>query len=167
MHEPVVILLDPLRWMSTGLIYDMAQMMECVACNGCDEVNKLCFIAFGVRGRPCADERGHLYYPWVSNIDINSVCAKQIGIKDVSYDDAWTCCYRTWSSSLSVDRIDLWQIWFMTWLRWWNALPPVYPAGTVVRRSITSCPVQRIPILDTTRFIFQGLRKTTFRRGHV
>ena len=27
----------------------------------------------------------------------------------------------------------------------WNALPPVYPAGTVVRRSITSCPVQRIP----------------------
>ena len=29
-----------------------------------------------------------------------------------------------------------------------NALPPVYPAGTVVRRSITSCPVQRIPIED-------------------
>ena len=27
----------------------------------------------------------------------------------------------------------------------WNALPPVYPAGSVVRRSITSCPVQRIP----------------------
>ena len=35
--------------------------------------------------------------------------------------------------------------WFMTWLKWRNALPPVYPAGTVVRRSITSCPVQRIP----------------------
>ena len=29
------------------------------------------------------------------------------------------------------------------WVR--NALPPVYPAGSVVRRSITSCPVQRIP----------------------
>ena len=26
-----------------------------------------------------------------------------------------------------------------------NSLPPVYPAGSVVRRSITSCPVQRIP----------------------
>ena len=38
--------------------------------------------------------------------------------------------------------------WFMTWLKWRNALPPVYPAGTVVRRSITSCPVQRIPIWD-------------------
>ena len=36
--------------------------------------------------------------------------------------------------------------WFMTWLQSRNALPPVYPAGTVVRRSITSCPVQRIPI---------------------
>ena len=38
--------------------------------------------------------------------------------------------------------------WFMTWLKWRNALPPVYPAGTVVRRSITSSPVQRIPIED-------------------
>ena len=26
-----------------------------------------------------------------------------------------------------------------------NALPPVRPAGSVVRRSMTSCPVQRIP----------------------
>ena len=26
-----------------------------------------------------------------------------------------------------------------------DALPPVYPAGSVVRRSITSCPVHRIP----------------------
>ena len=26
----------------------------------------------------------------------------------------------------------------------WNALPPVYPAGSVVRRSITSCPVQQL-----------------------
>ena len=38
--------------------------------------------------------------------------------------------------------------WIMTWLKWRNALPPVYPAGTVVRRSITSCPVQRIPFYD-------------------
>ena len=67
-------------------------------------------------------------------------------IKHVSYDDAWTCCYPTWSFPLSVDIIDLWHNWFMTWLQWRNALPPVYPAGTVVRRSITSCPVQRIPI---------------------
>ena len=36
----------------------------------------------------------------------------------------------------------------MTWLKWRSALPPVYPAGTVVRRSITPCPVQRIPIYD-------------------
>ena len=27
-------------------------------------------------------------YQWVSNVDINSVRAKQIGIKHVSYDDA-------------------------------------------------------------------------------
>ena len=33
----------------------------------------------------------------------------------------------------------------MKWLQGRNALPPVYPAGTVVRRSTTSCPVQRIP----------------------
>ena len=34
------------------------------------------------------------------------------------------------------------------WVR--NALPPVYPAGSVVRRSTTSCPVQRIPIKGYT-----------------
>ena len=38
---------------------------------------------------PCVDERGHPYYPWVSNVDINWVCAKQIGIKHVSYDVRW------------------------------------------------------------------------------
>ena len=60
-------------------------------------------------------QRGHPHYQWVSNVDINSVCAKQIGIKHVSYDDAWTCCYPTWSFPLSVDIIliygiiDLWH----------------------------------------------------------
>ena len=77
---------------------------------------------------PCVDERGHPYYPWVSNVDINSVCAKQIGITHVSYDDAWTCCYPTWSFSLSVDIVDCFHNWFMTWLKWRDALPPVYPA---------------------------------------
>ena len=33
-------------------------------------------------------QRGQPYYQWVSNVAINSVCAKQIGIKHVSYDDA-------------------------------------------------------------------------------
>ena len=33
-------------------------------------------------------QRGHPYYQWVSHVDLNSVCAKQIGIKHVSYDDA-------------------------------------------------------------------------------
>ena len=28
----------------------------------------------------------------------------------------------------------------------WNALPPVYPAGSVLTRNIPSCPVERIPL---------------------
>ena len=28
----------------------------------------------------------------------------------------------------------------------WNALPPVHPAGSVLTRHITSCPVERIPL---------------------
>ena len=41
----------------------------------------------------------------------------------------------------------------------WKAVPPVYPAGSVVRRGITSCPVQRIPFHAYNFHVSQIVRK--------
>ena len=51
----------------------------------------------------------------------------------------------------------------MTWAKCQNALPPVYPAGTVVKRSITSCPIQRIPIYDGRIIGVRGYHATDRR----
>ena len=110
MHEPVVILLDPLRWMSTELIYDMAQIMECVACNGCDEVKKLCFIAFGVRRRPCADERGHPYY-----LSMVFKCRHKVSVCKTDRDqrrELWWCMNLLLSYLILF--VECRQNWFMT-----------------------------------------------------
>ena len=63
---------------------------------GCDEVNKLNALFSAVSNyfritfelKTNFTERGHPHDPWVSNVDINAVCVKQIGIKHVRYDDA-------------------------------------------------------------------------------
>ena len=86
---------------------------------------------------------------WTSVVSLGFNCRHRFSVCKTDLDqtrELWWC--KNLLVSYLILFVECRHYWCMTWLKWRNALPTVYLAGTLVRRSITYCPVQHIPFLD-------------------